>query len=106
MVPIQYNARSLLARKITTLATAGGMALVVFAFAGTLMFRGGVDDAIVSTGNPDNVIILRKGADFERQSGIDTEVLGLLRGPPQVSQAAGMVGELVVGIAVDHADGS
>jgi putative ABC transport system permease protein len=105
MVPVQYNARSLLARKITTLATAGGMALVVFAFAGTLMFRAGVDDAIVSTGSPDNVIILRKGADFERQSGIDTEVLGLLRGPPQVSQAAGMVGELVVGIAVDHADG-
>ena len=45
MVPIQYNVRSLFVRKVTTIATAVGIALVVFVFAGSLMLRHGISEA-------------------------------------------------------------
>jgi putative ABC transport system permease protein len=104
-VPLQYNARSLTVRKITTLATALGIALVVFVFAGALML-GDVSRVLAAAGRPDTVIILRKGSDSELTSGIQNDYLGLFRGPPQVSQAGGVIGELVVIVIADHIDGS
>ena len=81
MVPIQYNARSLMVRKVTTLATAGGIALVVFVFAGALMFNAGVTHALATSGRADTAIILRKGSDAELSSAIGNDYLGLFRGP-------------------------
>jgi putative ABC transport system permease protein len=106
MVPFQYNLRSLLVRRVTTAATAFGIALVVFVFAATLMLGEGVDRALATAGRPDNVIILRKGSDAELSSAITNEYLGLFRGPPQVSQSAGVIGEIVVVITAEHSDGS
>ena len=105
MVPVQYNARSLFVRKVTTLATAVGIALVVFVFAGAMML-GDLAKMFATAARPDNVVILRKGSDSELSSGIGNDYLGLFRGPAQVSQAAGVIGEIVVVIIVDHLDGS
>jgi putative ABC transport system permease protein len=106
MVPVQYNARSLLVRKVTTLATAGGIALVVFVFAGALMLAEGVNRAFSSSGRADTVVIVRKGSDAELSSAIGAEYLALFRGPAQVSQAGGVIGEIVVVVIADHNDGS
>jgi len=106
MVPLRYNARSLLVRKITTLATALGIALVVFVFAGALMFNAGVTHALATAGRADTAMILRKGSDAELTSAIGNDYLGLFRGPSQVSQAGGMIGEIIVVVTADHADGS
>lgn len=106
MVPFQYNARSLLVRKVTTFATAFGITLVVFVFAAALMLGEGVNQALTTAGRVDNVIILRKGSDAELSSAIANEYLGLFRGPTQVSQAGGVIGEIVVVITADRADGS
>ena len=106
MVPFQYNVRSLLVRRVTTFATAAGITLVVFLFAGTLMLDEGIDRVLATAGRPDTVIILRKGSDAELTSAITNEYLGLFRGPAQVSQAAGVIGEIVVIITAEHADDS
>jgi putative ABC transport system permease protein len=106
MVPFQYNARSLLVRRVTTAATAFGITLVVFVFAATLMLGEGVDRALATAGRADTAIILRKGSDAELSSAIGNEYLGLFRGPPQVSQSGGVIGEIVVVITAEHADGS
>ena len=105
MVPVQYNARSLFVRKVTTLATALGIALVVFVFAGALML-GDVSRVLAAAGRPDTVIILRKGSDAELSSAIGNDYLGLFRGPAQVSQTGGVIGEIVVVVIIDHIDGS
>ena len=42
MIPIKYNVRSLLVRKATTLATALGIALVVWVLSTSLMLSAGV----------------------------------------------------------------
>jgi putative ABC transport system permease protein len=106
MVPFQYNVRSLFVRKVTTLATAFGITLVVFVFAAALMLGEGVNRALVTAGRADNVIILRKGSDAELSSAVGNDYLGLFRGPAQVSQAGGVIGEIVVVITADRADGS
>ena len=105
MVPVQYNARSLWVRKVTTFATAFGIALVVFVFAGALML-GDVSRVLAAAGRADNVIVLRKGSDAELTSAISNDYLGLFRGPAQVSQATGLIGEIVVVVIADHMDGS
>jgi putative ABC transport system permease protein len=104
-VPFQYNARSLLVRKVTTLATAVGIALVVFVFAGALML-GDISRVLAAAGRPDTVIVLRKGSDAELSSAIGNDYLGLFRGPAQVSQAGGVIGEIVVVVIADHIDGT
>jgi putative ABC transport system permease protein len=107
MVPIQYNVRSLFVRKITTIATALGIALVVFVFAGTLMLKHGIQQALATNARSDTAIILRKGSDAELASTISQDLLGLFRGPAQVSQTGGgVIGELVVIITADRTDGS
>ena len=70
-IPISYSLRNLWARKLTTLLTAGGMALVVFVFAAVLMLDAGLRAALVATGRPDNVIVTRRSAGTEVQSSIE-----------------------------------
>jgi len=69
-IPLSYIARNLWVRRVTTLLTAGGMALVVYVFATVLMMSEGIRSTLVATGQADNVIVLRKGAGAEINSGI------------------------------------
>ena len=70
-IPLSYIARNLWVRRVTTLMTASGMALVVFVFATVLMMGEGIRATLVATGQPDNVLLLRKGAGAEINSGIE-----------------------------------
>ena len=99
MVPLRYNVRSLLVRKVTTLATALGIALVVFVFAAAMMLGEGVTRALATSGRSDTAIVLRKGSDAELSSALDSEQLHLLRGHAAVASTApegGVVGEVVL----------
>lgn len=68
-IPILYNIRSVLRRPATSLATALGVAFVVLTFVGMLALANGFRAALVSTGRPDNVFLLRKGADAGSRAG-------------------------------------
>ena len=70
-IPFTYMLRNLWARKLTTLLTAGGMALVVFVFATVLMLEEGLRKTLVDTGSHDNVVVIRRSAQTEVQSTID-----------------------------------
>ncbi|HTJ43625.1 MAG TPA: ABC transporter permease [Kofleriaceae bacterium] len=108
MVPVSYNVRSLLVRKVTTIVTALGIALVVFVFAASRMLTEGVNAAMATSGRPDTVIVLRKGSDNELSSGLPMDAVAKLRAHPQVSQAAGAgaIGELVQVVMAPHEGGS
>jgi len=103
MVPFRYNIRSLFVRKVTTIATAVGIALVVFVFAAAMMLGEGVTRALAASGRPDTVIVLRKGSDAELSSSLDQATLGLLRGNSAVAQGegAGVIGEVVIIITAE-----
>jgi putative ABC transport system permease protein len=69
-IPFVYISRNLWARRLTTGLTAGGLALVVFVFATVLMLDAGLKRTLVTTGERDNVVVIRKGAETEIQSGV------------------------------------
>ncbi len=108
MVPVRYNVRSLLVRKVTTIATAGGIALVVFVFAAAQMLGEGAERAMLASGRDDTVIVLRKGSDAELSSGIANNDYKKLGDRPEVAQVGGVgaIGEIVIVITAELADGS
>jgi putative ABC transport system permease protein len=79
-LPWSYIARNLWVRRVTTLLTASGMALVVFVFATVLMMSEGIDATLVATGMPGNVMVLRKGAGAEINSGISRSQTAAIEG--------------------------
>ena len=99
MIPIRYNLRSLAVRKATTLATAFGVALVVFVLAAALMLSAGIKKTLSTTGHDDIAIVLRKGSDAELSSTIDDAQVGLIKSLPGVKQEDGKPigsGEVVI----------
>lgn len=87
-LPLAYIARNLWVRRLTTVLTAGGMALVVFVFAAVLMLDAGLKATLVATGSVDNVLIIRKGAGTEVQSGVARDQAALIESLPQVGRSA------------------
>ena len=88
-VPIAYVARNLWARRFTTALTAGGLALVVFVFATVLMLDAGLKRTLVTTGERDNVVVIRKGAENEIQSGISRDQAAVIEMHPAVAIGSG-----------------
>jgi ABC-type antimicrobial peptide transport system permease subunit len=84
-LPLSHIARNLWARRVTTLLTAGGMALVVYVFATVLMMSEGIRATLVATGHEGNLIVLRKGAGAEINSGITRGQAALLATLPGVA---------------------
>lgn len=77
-IPLSYIARNLWTRRLTTALTAGGLALVVFVFATVLMLDAGLKRTLVTTGEYDNVVAIRKGAETEIQSGINRDQASII----------------------------
>jgi putative ABC transport system permease protein len=87
-VPLSYVARNLWVRRLTTVLTAGGMALVVFVFSAVLMLDAGLKATMVSSGSDSNVVVIRKGSDTEVQSGVDRDSAAVVETLPQVARGA------------------
>jgi putative ABC transport system permease protein len=82
MIPVRYNVRSLAVRRTTTIATALGVALVVWVLASALMLSAGIKKTLGSTGARDVAIVLRVGAESELESQIDEPSVGMLLNGP------------------------
>lgn len=85
MIPISYSLRNLLTRRLTAVLTALGMALVVFVFAAILMLAEGLQKTLVETGSYDNVVVIRKAAVSEVQSGIERLKASIVETEPEVA---------------------
>ena len=84
-IPLFYSLRNLWVRRVTTMLTAAGMALVVFVFATSLMLDAGLKRTLVATGEPDNVIVTRKGSTTEVQSAVERGQAALVAALPEVA---------------------
>ncbi|HEX2532020.1 MAG TPA: ABC transporter permease [Burkholderiaceae bacterium] len=87
-LPLTYIVRNLWARRLTTILTASGLALVVFVFATVLMLDEGLKKTLVTTGEPDNVVLIRRGSETEVQSGIDRDQAAVVAGHPAIALGA------------------
>lgn len=84
-IPLSYVMRNLWVRRVTTALTAGGMALVVFVFATVLMMSEGINETMVATGQPDNVMVMRKGAGTEVNSAITRDQASAIDALPGIA---------------------
>src|SRR5918994_746043 len=88
-LPLRYTIRNLWTRKLTTMLTAGGMALVVFVFAAVQMLDTGLRATLVATGQGDNVLVTRRGSNAEISSGVDRVQAAIIESQPEIAVGAG-----------------
>jgi putative ABC transport system permease protein len=67
-IPVSYNLRNLVVRKTTTVMTALGIGLTVAVLLAILALVGGLRTSLQSSGNPLQVLVLRKGGTAELSS--------------------------------------
>ncbi|MDQ5985040.1 MAG: ABC transport system permease protein [Syntrophus sp. SKADARSKE-3] len=84
-VPLSYSARNLWKRRMTTILTISGMALVVFVFAAVLMMAEGLQKTLVEMGAYDNVVVFRKGSTSEVMSSIERKQAAIVEMIPQAA---------------------
>lgn len=94
-IPLSYSVRNLGARRLTTIMTAVGMALVVFVFSAVLMLAHGLERTMVNTGSEDNALITRRSATSEVQSFISREQASIILASTEI--AAGSDGAAIGG---------
>lgn len=80
-----YSLRNLIRRKLTTILTASGMALVILVFSAVLMLSEGLKKTLIKTGTPNNVVVIRKSAGSEVQSGVDKDQARIIEVSPEIA---------------------
>lgn len=108
-IPLSYNLRSLWQRKVTTLTTAGAIALVVGIFVVVLSLAQGLSVAFVTSGREDQALVLRPNARFELNSSIERDRIRILKVHPLLARdEAGPIcsAEVVVVKLFPMADGT
>src|SRR5215510_11383799 len=78
-LPLKYNLRNLTVRKMTTLATAGGIALVVVVTILLLSLVAGLKRMLIASGSPNNLVVMRKGSTNDGSSSVTREAVQALR---------------------------
>ena len=109
-IPISYNIRNLKLRKGLTVMTSLGIALTVTTALFIMALLAGLQKAFQSTGNPLNVMVVRKGSTSELTGPFPADNFGTLKTLPGIAknhEGEPLVsGETVVVIVLPRADGS
>jgi putative ABC transport system permease protein len=109
-IPISYNIRNLRLRLGLTLMTALGIALTVTTAIFLMALVAGLNRAFVTSGNPLNVLVLRKGSEAELTGGFDRSLFPTLTTLPGIAKDSHgepmASGELVVVIVLPRKDGT
>ena len=110
-IPISYNIRNLRLRKGATVMTALGIALTVTIVIFIMALLAGLRDAFATTGEPNNVLVLRKGSNSELAAGgVEREAMQVLRDLPGLARDAKgenlVSGEDILVIVLPRKDGT
>jgi putative ABC transport system permease protein len=109
-IPISYNVRNMVLRKGLTLMTAMGIALTVMTAVFLMMLLAGMKKAFVKSGDPLNVLVMRKGSTSELAGGFTKDKLPILVALPGIAKNATgeplVSGEWVVIVNLPRKDGT
>lgn len=95
MIPIRYNLRSVVVRRVGSIMTIAGVALTVAVFISILAMVQGLQNTFVDTGDPLNLIVIRQGSLSEVNSFFDREIKGIVETMDGVDTVAGEIIVLV-----------
>jgi len=88
-LPVSYNVRNLVVRKTTTIVTALGIALTVAVLLSVLALLNGLRTAFQSSGNPLQILVMRKGSNAELSSAVTREVFQDLKSMAGIARENG-----------------
>ena len=109
-IPLSYNIRNLKLRKGLTIMTALGIALTVTTAIFIMALLVGLKRAFVTSGDAQNVLVLRKGSEAELSGGFDATNFPVLKNLPGIAKDSHgepmASGEWVVVIVLPRKDGT
>ena len=109
-IPISYNVRNMKLRKGLTIMTALGIALTVTTAIFIMALLAGLQKAFVTSGNPLNVLVLRKGSTSELTGPFPSDNFQVLKTLPGIANDRHgeplVSGEITVVIVLPRKDGS
>ncbi|MBZ5722476.1 MAG: ABC transporter permease [Acidobacteriia bacterium] len=110
-IPISYNIRNLRLRKGATVMTAMGIALTVTIAIFIMALLAGLHAAFATSGDPRNVLVLRKGSNSELAAGgVERDAMQTLRDLPGIAKDAQgenlVSGEDILVIVLPRKDGT
>lgn len=85
-IPIAYNLRNLTVRKTTTVMTALGIAMTVAVLQAILALVSGLRTTLESTGDPLQIVIVRKGSESELNSNMERAALQTVKYKPGIAR--------------------
>jgi putative ABC transport system permease protein len=95
MIPVRYNLRSLIIRRVGTIMTVLGVALTVAVFVSILAMGTGLQSIYMDTGDPLNLILIRQGSQVETNSFFNRNLKLIVEATEGVTAVAGEVVVLV-----------
>src|SRR6202451_4595440 len=109
-IPIRYNIRNLKLRKGLTIMSSLGIALTVTTAIFLMALLAGLDRAFVTSGDPLNVLVMRKGSQAKLSGGFDASLFPTLKTLPGIAKDRNgepmASGEWVVVIVLPRKDGT
>ncbi|HXE06069.1 MAG TPA: ABC transporter permease [Bryobacteraceae bacterium] len=87
-IPIAYNLRNLVVRRTTTIMTALGIGLTVAVLLAVLALVNGLRTAFAESGNPLQILVMRKGSTAELSSAVTREVYQDLKSLPGIAKTS------------------
>jgi putative ABC transport system permease protein len=85
---LEYNLKSVRTRRVSTLLTAGGIALVVLIFVVVMGLAQGLRNVFARTGADDNILVVRAGAAAPMLSSLGEDTLEKVRFLPEIRKDA------------------
>ena len=85
-IPLSYNVRSVRARWTSAIVAVLGIAGTVGVFVAMLSLARGFKTTLVSSGSPDNAIIMRAGATSELTGGVDLNSVNIIQDAPGIAR--------------------
>lgn len=85
-IPIKYNIGSLKSRRVSTLMTVLGIGIVIAVMVAMMALYNGVQQALVSSGSDENMMVLREGAQTEATSWVTREKVRILSSLPGIDK--------------------
>lgn len=87
-IPLSYNFRSVRVRWTSAIVAVAGIAGTVGVFVAMLSLANGFRATLVSSGSPDNALIVRGGATSEMTSGVALDAVKIIQDAPGVARGA------------------
>jgi putative ABC transport system permease protein len=85
-IPLKYNLRNLVVRRVNSLMTVFTIALVVAVSLALMSLANGLNTALVSSGAPSNAIVMRESAQSEVQSIVTKESYQIIQTIPGIAR--------------------